>query len=235
MHIADRLSLKMGKGNIITRGCSFSVDIKIGDFNQFNSLSALAHDDVVGSFNVFMPLTRVSGEVSIGRYNSFGIGTIILQNIKIGNKVRVAPNSVVMRKTKDNVSTWVIQLKNNSIKIYMAIFNYNNIKISGMTCVIPKNVVKTSSYKDIFGNDEVEKFINMTGISETRRTKEFQTASDMATTAARHLLKMKNVDPSEIKALVFGTHSPDYKRPASAFVIQKQLEFQRKLVFLISV
>ena len=54
-YFADRLSLKMGKGNIITRGCSFSVDIKIGDFNQFNSLSALAHDDVVGSFNVFMP------------------------------------------------------------------------------------------------------------------------------------------------------------------------------------
>ena len=105
----------------------------------------------------------------------------------------------------------------------MAIFNYNNIKIAGISCVIPKNVVKTSSYKDVFGNEEVEKFMKMTGITQTRRTEEFQTASDMATTAARHLLEKKNVDPNEIKALVFGTHSPDYKRPASAFVIQKQL------------
>ena len=105
----------------------------------------------------------------------------------------------------------------------MAVFNYNNIKIAGISCVIPKNVVKTNSYKDVFGDEEVEKFMKMTGITQTRRTEEFQTASDMATTAARHLLEKKNVDPSEIKALVFGTHSPDYKRPASAFVIQKQL------------
>jgi 3-oxoacyl-[acyl-carrier-protein] synthase-3 len=105
----------------------------------------------------------------------------------------------------------------------MAVFNYNNIKISGISCVIPKNVIKTTSYKDIFGDEEVEKFMQMTGITQTRRTSEFQTASDMATTAARHLLEKKGINPSEIKALVFGTHSPDYRRPASAFIIQKQL------------
>lgn len=105
----------------------------------------------------------------------------------------------------------------------MAVFNYNNIKISGISCVIPKNIIKTTSYKDIFGDEEVEKFMKMTGITQTRRTSEHQTASDMATTAAHHLLKKKNINPSEIKALVFGTHSPDYRRPASAFIIQKQL------------
>ena len=99
---ADKLSLSMGKGNVIVRGCSFSVDVEVGDFNQFNSLSALAHDVKVGSFNVFMPLTRVSGEVIIGSFNLFGIGSIILQKIKIGNRVKIAPSSVVMRKTKDD-------------------------------------------------------------------------------------------------------------------------------------
>ena len=99
---ADNASLKMGKGNLVLRGCSFSVDVEVGDFNQFNSLSSLAHDVQVDSFNVFMPLTRVSGDVKIGSFNSFGIGTIILQGIKIGNKVKVAPSSVVMRKTKDD-------------------------------------------------------------------------------------------------------------------------------------
>ena len=99
---ADRISLNLGKGNVIVRGCSFSVDVAVGDFNQFNSFSALAHDVQVGSFNVFMPLTRVSGEVSIGSLNLFGIGSIILQKIKIGNRVKIAPSSVVMRKTKDD-------------------------------------------------------------------------------------------------------------------------------------
>ena len=70
---ADNVSLKMGKGNVVTRGCSFSVDVEVGNFNQFNSLSALAHDVQVGSYNVFMPLTRVSGKVMIGNFNSFGI------------------------------------------------------------------------------------------------------------------------------------------------------------------
>lgn len=105
----------------------------------------------------------------------------------------------------------------------MAVFNYNNIKITGISCVIPKNIVQTETYKDIFGDEEVEKFMQMTGITKTRRTSEHQTASDMAVTAARHLLEKKNINPNEIKALVFGTHSPDYRRPASAFVIQKQL------------
>lgn len=99
---ADGKSFNIGKGNVIVRGCSFSVDVSVGDFNQFNSLSALAHDVRVGSYNVFMPLTRVSGEVKIGDFNAFGIGTIILQGLKIGDRVKVAPSSVVMRKTKDD-------------------------------------------------------------------------------------------------------------------------------------
>jgi 3-oxoacyl-[acyl-carrier-protein] synthase-3 len=105
----------------------------------------------------------------------------------------------------------------------MALFQFDNIKISGVTCVIPKNIVKTDSFKDRFGSDEVEKFIQMTGITQTRWTSEKQTASDLATSAAKLLIEKKGLNPSEIKALVFGTHSPDYRRPASAFVIQKQL------------
>jgi 3-oxoacyl-[acyl-carrier-protein] synthase-3 len=105
----------------------------------------------------------------------------------------------------------------------MAVFNFKNIKIRAISCVIPKNIVKTESYMDIFGKEEVSKFIEMTGISETRRTSKYQTASDMAYKAADHLLKQKGIDPKEIGALVFGTHSPDYRRPASAFIIHKRL------------
>ncbi|NQU85273.1 MAG: ketoacyl-ACP synthase III [Mariniphaga sp.] len=105
----------------------------------------------------------------------------------------------------------------------MPFFSYKNIKISGISTVVPKNVVKTESFKPTFGIDEVEKFIKMTGILETRKTSEFQTASDMAFTAAEALINKKNIDRAEIDALVFGTTSPDYRRPASAFVLQKRL------------
>lgn len=99
--MADVRTLIIGKGNIVTRGCTFSCEVTVGDFNQFNSISALAHDVVVGSYNIFMPLVRISGEVKIGDCNFFGIGSIILQQIKIGNNTRIGAGSIVMTKTKD--------------------------------------------------------------------------------------------------------------------------------------
>jgi 3-oxoacyl-[acyl-carrier-protein] synthase-3 len=105
----------------------------------------------------------------------------------------------------------------------MPIFKYNNIKITGMVTAVPKNIVPTESYKSIFGTDEVDKFISMTGIMQTRRASEHQTASDLAYTAAKYLIEQKGANIEEIGALVFGTTSPDYRRPASAFIIQKRL------------
>lgn len=98
---ADKETLKMGQGNVVVRGCSFSVDVKVGDFNQFNSISALAHDVEVGSYNVFMPLTRVSGEVQIGDANVFGLNTLILQRLKIGDRKRTGPGTVILTKPRE--------------------------------------------------------------------------------------------------------------------------------------
>lgn len=98
---ADTITFNIGQGNVIVRGCTFSCDVTIGDFNQFNSISALAHDVIVGSFNVFMPLARISGGTQIGDLNFFGIGAIVLQNIKIGSNTRIAAGSLVITKTKD--------------------------------------------------------------------------------------------------------------------------------------
>lgn len=99
--IADELTLLIGRGNVVLRGCSFSCDVTIGDFNQFNSISALAHDVVIRSYNVLMPLVRISGEVKIGECNFFGIGAIVLQRVRIGNKTRIGAGSVVITNTKD--------------------------------------------------------------------------------------------------------------------------------------
>jgi len=99
-YFADLRTFKLGKGNVIVRGCSFSCDVEVGDFNQFNSISALAHDVRVGSFNVFMPLTRISGEATIGDLNLFGINSIVLQTIKVGSNKRFGPNCVLMTKPR---------------------------------------------------------------------------------------------------------------------------------------
>lgn len=48
-----------------------------------------------------MPAVRVSGEVKVGDGNFFGVGSIILQQITIKNKTRLAAGSVLMTKPKE--------------------------------------------------------------------------------------------------------------------------------------
>lgn len=48
-----------------------------------------------------MPAVRISGEVEIGERNFFGVGSIVLQQKKVGNDVVVGAGSVIIRKTKD--------------------------------------------------------------------------------------------------------------------------------------
>lgn len=112
----------------------------------------------------------------------------------------------------------------------MAFFNFKNIKVSGVACAVPKNKVLTESYKPLFGDEEVEKFIEMTGVISSHRTSEYQTASDLGYYAAMRLLEHKNINPEEIGALIFSSHSPDYRRPATAFVLQYRLGIPKEAV-----
>ena len=105
----------------------------------------------------------------------------------------------------------------------MAFFKFNNIRVAGVACAVPRNEVKTETYKPIFGDEEVDKFIAMTGVKASHRTLEHQTCSDLGYRAARELLAHKGVKPEEIGALLFSSHSPDYRRPSTAFVLQHRL------------
>ena len=112
----------------------------------------------------------------------------------------------------------------------MAFFKFKNIKVSGIAAAVPENILRTESFKPIFGEEEVDKFINMVGVKESHRTSEYQTASDLGFTAASRLLNNKGIDPKEIGAVVFSSHSPDYRRPSTAFILQHRLGIGRDAV-----
>ena len=46
----------------------------------------------------------------------------------------------------------------------MAFFDFKNIRVAGVACAVPSNEVKTESYKPLFGEEEVDKFMTMTGV-----------------------------------------------------------------------
>ena len=112
----------------------------------------------------------------------------------------------------------------------MSFFKYKNIRVAGIACAVPKNEVKTESYKPIFGDEEVDKFMEMTGVKASRRTLEHQTCSDLGYRAAKELLAHKGVKPEEIGVLLFSSHSPDYRRPSTAFVLQYRLGIPEEAV-----
>lgn len=97
----DQNYISFGRGNIICVGCSFSINVHIGDFNTFNGYVGIGHDATIGNFNSLMPAVRISGEVKIGEENFIGCAAVVLQQIAIGNKTTIGANSTVIRKTKD--------------------------------------------------------------------------------------------------------------------------------------
>ena len=112
----------------------------------------------------------------------------------------------------------------------MAFFKYHNIRVAGIACAVPKNEVKTETYKPLFGDEEVEKFMEMTGVRASRRTLEHQTCSDLGFRAASELMAKKGVNAEDIGALIFSSHSPDYRRPSTAFVLQYRLGIPKEAV-----
>lgn len=112
----------------------------------------------------------------------------------------------------------------------MAYFEFKNIRVTGVAAAVPVNKVETASYKSLFGDEEVEKFMTMTGVRSAHRTLEHQTASDLGFRAAKELLSKKGVAPEEIGAILFSSHSPDYRRPSTAFVLQHRLGVPKECV-----
>lgn len=112
----------------------------------------------------------------------------------------------------------------------MAYFSFDNIKIAGIACAVPDIEVRTDTYKTLFGNEEVEKFMKMTGVRATRRTSEYQTCSDLGFRAASELLEKKGIKRDEIGSVIFSSHSPDYRRPSTAFVLQYRLGIPEEAV-----
>ncbi len=105
----------------------------------------------------------------------------------------------------------------------MPSFSFNNIRIAGIASAVPTKIVKSTDYNDKFGEEAVQKFVDMTGVKEHRESFDHQTASDFGYVAAEKLLTEKNIDRESIGVLLFGAHSTDYRRPATAGVLHKRL------------
>lgn len=105
----------------------------------------------------------------------------------------------------------------------MSMFELNNVAIDAISCAVPSNLVTVESFAQRFGETVTAKFTESTGIRQMYKALPEQTAGDLAYSAAENLFKQYGVDKDRIGALVLVTQSPDYRRPATACVLQKRL------------
>ena len=100
--------VNIGHGNIVCFGSFIACNVKIENFNFFNTMCAVGHDACIGSFNVFNPRTQISGGVSIGDVNFWGMNASIIQGKKVGNNNKIGASSFVIKNIKDNESVFGI-------------------------------------------------------------------------------------------------------------------------------
>jgi len=104
----------------------------------------------------------------------------------------------------------------------MAFLSFDNVKIKGITAVVPKNIKKTAELP--FFTPEEGKYVEeQTQIKEARIVSEGTCASDLCFQAAERLLKEVGWEKSEIGALFFVGQARDYIAPQTASLLQDRL------------
>lgn len=104
----------------------------------------------------------------------------------------------------------------------MAAFSINNIAIKGISCCVPKNTEYNRNLS-ILSKEEIDKFIDATGVEERRIALKEICTSDLCLEAAEKLILDLNWNKEDIDILVFVSQTGDYILPVSATILQDRL------------
>jgi 3-oxoacyl-[acyl-carrier-protein] synthase-3 len=114
----------------------------------------------------------------------------------------------------------------------MSYIEFDNIGISALAAALPKNIVKNSEENVYFSENEIKSLIKRTGVVERRVTDAKTCSSDLCFAASEQLLKENDIDRDDIDFLIFVSQTPDYRMPATAFLLQERLKLKKEtLVF----
>ena len=117
----------------------------------------------------------------------------------------------------------------------MAYLSYTNVGIAGIAACVPQNKIDNYNYTQYFPKDIVEKVVDKIGIKERRFADDNICASDLCFAASEKLIADMQIDKSTIDVLVFISQTPDYRMPATSFLLQERLGLPKTtMVFDIS-
>jgi 3-oxoacyl-[acyl-carrier-protein] synthase-3 len=105
-------------------------------------------------------------------------------------------------------------------------------KISAVSVCTPSNKIPVTDFYNDFGKELVDKFSGMAGVQQIFRSQPKQTASDLGFIAAEEIFRAGKAAREEIAVLVFVSQKPDYRSPATAYVLQKRLGLEKDVICL---
>lgn len=105
-----------------------------------------------------------------------------------------------------------------------------NVSVKGIACAVPETIVETKASNDIFGEENVSKFIKMTGVEQRHVSSKKQTSSDLSFVAAKQLINLLGWEPNSIDGIIFVTQTPDYVAPATACVLHARLGLKKDCI-----
>lgn len=112
----------------------------------------------------------------------------------------------------------------------MVLAEFKNVNISALSVAIPSNVIPVTDFYKDFGNELVDKFSDMSGVKQIARTTAKQTASDLGFLAAEKIFESGKIKREDIGVLVFVSQKPDFRIPATSYVLQKRLNLSENVI-----
>lgn len=95
-------TVQIGKGSIICRNCTITVNTKIGEGVLMNTGASIGHDSIIGSYCTFLTNSIAAGHTQMGECCDIGSGAFILQGKTIIANTTIAPLSSVLKDIIDS-------------------------------------------------------------------------------------------------------------------------------------
>jgi 3-oxoacyl-[acyl-carrier-protein] synthase-3 len=105
-----------------------------------------------------------------------------------------------------------------------------SFRIAGIAAAVPKARHAVHELEKTFGSATSERLIAATGVFERRIASDDVCTTDLCLEAARRLLATLNWSPGSVGGIVFVSQTPDYRLPASACLLQHQLNLSKSCV-----
>lgn len=107
----------------------------------------------------------------------------------------------------------------------MVKFVFDNVKISGISSVVPSKELCLLEDKNLYNGDEkrINRVIKSSGFLKRRVTEQDIMTSDLCLQAAEDLIKNLKIQKEDIGALLFLSYTPDYIMPATSYVLHSKL------------